>query len=126
MLKAAFKIGYLTRLAEFGLSPDETESMLKLSGVVGGEKVAGLLGDIGGAGTSLLLAGLALPVAAGALTGWGHASLFGGGSGEADRMQKGQLTNTVRDQSRKLMREIERLKRKKLIMQEKEEEVTSL
>ena len=123
MSKAAFKVGFLTKLAEHGIRPAEYEAMLKIAEVL---KTADLGQGILDNATTLLILGMGLPVASGALTGWAHAKLTNKPKGNLNRILLGQRTNYMREQSRKLQREIGRLKLKNGIMQDKEEEVTSL
>lgn len=105
MLKEAYKIGFLHRLAEHGLTPSEVENYLQLQKQAAG--VADIL-------STLALAGMvAVPAIGGTLTGKLHGTLVAEPPGTTPLMMQAQRLQAMRDRTERLRHEVERMRAKK-------------
>lgn len=98
--KDAFKLGYLSRLAERGITPSRFE---KSAGI--GQDVSSLLSTL----SPLALAALVgVPAAGGVMTGWAHAGMTDVSPEDIDLMKKEEVADTYRSEARRIRRQLQR------------------
>lgn len=133
MLKEAYKVGFLHRLAEHGMAPSDVERYLQTR-----KQAAEVLQKqaswpmVEGLSTLALLGMIAAPAVGGTLTGKLHGTLVSEPPGTTKRMMQAQRLQMLRDQADKLRNEVERMRAKKRkqsiqpTLGEEEEEETTL
>jgi len=110
MLKEAFKVGFLARLAEYGVAPSEVEMHMQL------EKCALFDGAITAILENAPMVALGVPILGGMLSGRIHSELTKEPEDSTKRLLKAQRLNAIREQSEKLKYQIRRMKRDKAEM----------
>ena len=108
----SFKVGFINRCVEDGLSTEEALFRVKSASdqLDAVEKQAGTFGDIVGGGADLaqyignkaLLAGLVVPPVLGGLAGYSHAKLTDVDDDDVDDFKKQELIDEFKRQSEKL------------------------
>lgn len=108
--KEAFRLGFLSRLAERGMSPGQFEK--QASGVLGELVEAG--GRTVSALSPMALAALiGVPAAAGILTGWGQAGMEDVSEEDIERMKQRDIVDTYRSEAQRIRRKLLRSSWKK-------------
>jgi hypothetical protein len=110
---SAYKVGFLTKLAELGILPDEMYAQVKKAdlmetlasgGVDVGKQIAGLGLSAGAEGAKWLGYGaLAAPVAAGGGVGMAHALLDAPSDRDIESMRKTELINLYKRITQEVM-----------------------
>ena len=106
MLKEAFKVGFLKRLAEYGIAPSELEMGMQLTKCAEDSAIGGLM-------SAVPIVALAVPAIAGMLTGKMHSDFTSEPDDAPKRLMQAQRLNAIREQSERLRYQISKLKNKR-------------
>lgn len=105
--KEAFRLGFVARLAERGVTPSQFEK--RASGVFGeGVEAAGRV--LSAMSPLALAAFIGVPAAAGILTGWGHAEMSDVTPEDIEREKMRDFVNTYRSEAQRIRRKLQRSK----------------
>ncbi len=103
--REAFKVGFLARCAEEGLTADEIAGRVKAAG----DKFASLLGGLGSAAGSVLSTGIPLaiaaPVALGGIAGYGLSRMTDIDDTDVKEIKNNELLDTYAAETAKLRRQ---------------------
>lgn len=103
--REAFKVGFLARCAEEGLSADQIADRVKAAG----DKFASFLGGLGSAAGSVLSTGiplaLAAPIALGGVAGYGLSRATDIDDTDVDEIKNNELLDTYSAETAKLRRQ---------------------
>ena len=128
--REAFKVGFLCKVAELGMTPAEFNTIIDKQAQAGpiAKLIGGLGGVVGAAGKGAigaiselspyaLMAMVGLPVAGGIMTGWGHSHLKDVSEEDVERMKIRDVVNTYRSEASRIRRKLHRDKWRKRLTQ---------
>lgn len=103
--KEAFRLGFLARLAERGVSVQQFEK----KAVLGLEEFVNSAGKLVDSATPLALATVVgIPATMGLLTGWAHAGVDDVTEEDIDRIKQQDFIDTYRSEARRIRRKLGR------------------